>query len=82
MRDRDLYAKLLGIEAPWEVENVELDREDEEVRVHLRHGRSQLPCPECGQSCRVYDTRPRRWRIRDRFRPAMRVPLAPRVRVD
>ena len=35
MQDRDLYAKLLGIVAPWGVEDVELDMKAREVVVHV-----------------------------------------------
>jgi transposase len=65
MRDRELYQKILGIEAPWEVEDVELDLAGREVRVHLRHTAPRPPCPICGEPCGRYDSRPRRWRHLD-----------------
>jgi hypothetical protein len=51
MRDKDLYQRILGIEAPWSVTDVELDLKDRrhgEVRVHVagsaeqraRHGKA------------------------------------------
>ena len=33
MRDRDLYATILGLRDPWLVQDVELDAEQEIVRV-------------------------------------------------
>ena len=37
MDDRKLFTALLGIEAPWYVEKVELQLTDGEVVVHLEH---------------------------------------------
>lgn len=37
MRDRGLYAKILGIEVPWRVEGVGLDLEEGEVVVQVEH---------------------------------------------
>ena len=65
MRDTDLYRRILGIESPWEVDEVDLDRSGGEVRVHLSHGERQPACPECGQPASRYDSRPRRWRHLD-----------------
>jgi hypothetical protein len=49
MRDRQLYAKILGIEAPWRVEAVELDVDGGELTVRVGH-HGELWCPECGES--------------------------------
>lgn len=64
MRDRDLYAKILGLPAPWRVEDVELDREAREVRVRAS-SRGKMPCPECGRLSPRHDHRERRWRHLD-----------------
>ena len=32
MQDRDLYAKLLGLEPPWEVVDVDISTEDHSAR--------------------------------------------------
>ena len=37
MRDRDVYAKLLGLVPPWEVVDVELDPKGRLVKVMLAH---------------------------------------------
>ena len=39
MRDRKLYARLPGIEAPWRVEGVELKLEEGKVVVQVEHER-------------------------------------------
>ena len=67
MQDRELYRRILGIEAPWYVESVELKLEAGEIHVHLRHHEMiNWPCPECGAACRLYDHQPEReWRHLD-----------------
>lgn len=65
MRDKDLYGKILGIESPWSVAEVDLALDEGEVRVQLVHRGGRSPCPQCGQPCPGYDERPRRWRHLD-----------------
>jgi transposase len=66
MRDRELYAKILGMTNPWEVEDVELDLEEHQVTVHVRYRTSaRTPCPTCGADCPRYDSRERSWRHLD-----------------
>ena len=49
MRDVELYRLLLGIEAPWEVQSVDLSVADQKVDVMVGHAkRVRWPCPECG----------------------------------
>jgi transposase len=83
MRDNELYRKILGIEAPWEVTEVEVDLKDRktgEVRVHVAGTADRWPCPECGQQCAGYDHLPRRWRHLDTCQyPTILVALVPRV---
>jgi transposase len=56
MQDRALYAEILGIKAPWFVEQVELKLAEGEVHVHLDEcDVESWPCPESGESCRPYD---------------------------
>ena len=67
MQDLELYRRILGIEAPWHVDAVELKLDAGEVHVHLGHrdGRD-WPCAECGTGCKLYDHQPeRRWRHLD-----------------
>lgn len=63
MRDTDLYARILGVESPWEVTDVELRVGAGEVEVKVRYSSSEPAlCPECGAKAKRYDTRQRRWR--------------------
>lgn len=63
MRDRELYAQLLGLKEPWKVSDVEITPSTVEVR--LSNDANQLACPECGTDCSRYDSRQRRWRHLD-----------------
>ncbi len=57
MHDRELYRQILGIQAPWEVSEVEVDLLGTGVTVHIRYSGEGLACPECNTSCPGYDTR-------------------------
>ena len=66
MRDKELYAQILGIQKPWKVTKVDLDRETQVVEVFLERGKHPpLECPECGEPSSGYDSLPRRWRHLD-----------------
>jgi len=67
VQDHELYRRILGIEAPWFVDSVELTLEAGEIHVHLRHhDMIEWPCPECGAACKLYDHQPeRQWRHLD-----------------
>ena len=65
MRDKELYARIVGIEAPWRVEDVELNLQQGEVVVRVAHDGGPVRCPECGRPANRYDTRQRRWRHLD-----------------
>lgn len=66
MRDRDLYAKLLGIEAPWFVRDVDARLDAREVEVFISFDdAAKVTCPDCGASCGRYDSRTRTWRHLD-----------------
>lgn len=82
MRDRELYAKLLGIEAPWRVVEVGLEEADHRVEVFLEHDRSApLRCPTCGRVVSGYDARERRWRHLDTMQyQTVLVAKVPRVK--
>jgi transposase len=66
MRDKELYAAILGICSPWQVSDVELDAVKEEVRVQveMKVG-TRLHCPVCNEACPGYDSRRRTWRHLD-----------------
>lgn len=67
MQDRELYRQILGIEAPWLVERVELKLAAGEVHVYLEHKElANWPCPECGAEGQLYDHQgERQWRHLD-----------------
>src|SRR6266480_2292713 len=66
MRDRELYATILGVQAPWTVERVELDVAGGAVHVWLaRREDAAAQCPECQTACPIYDHREREWRHLD-----------------
>lgn len=66
MRDKELYATILGVRSPWQVVDVALDVPAGEVAVFIAFGAdAPLPCPRCGVACSRYDSRERRWRHLD-----------------
>jgi transposase len=66
MQDCALYAKLLGLEFPWDVVGVDLNIEDRTVLVSVAHVAGEpTRCPECKVSCPKHDTRTRKWRHLD-----------------
>jgi transposase len=66
MRDRELYAQILGVRSPWSVHDVRLDvkKETVEVLVEIERG-VELACPQCGRDASRYDARRRSWRHLD-----------------
>ncbi len=83
MNDSELYSKLLDVQAPWFVADVELNLEDEAVYVTLDfEGRTaNFECPECRNQANLYDRREMRsWRHLDscQFKTYLRACL-PRV---
>ena len=66
MDDRSLYATILGMQAPWDVERVELRDTEQAVHVWVREQRdARFVCPECGASGPIYDHVERSWRHLD-----------------
>ena len=66
MRDKDLYAQMLGIQNPWQVVDVELLSDAGEVKVYVETlPEVVLTCPTCGEACAGYDKRQRQWRHLD-----------------
>jgi transposase len=67
VQDRQLYAQILGIVEPWQVDRVELQLQQGEVHIYLAHSpEMRWPCPECGELCTLHDHQPeRRWRHLD-----------------
>ncbi|MEQ1893640.1 MAG: ISL3 family transposase [Planctomycetota bacterium] len=66
MRDKELYAAILGIRSPWQVQSVQLDLKGEEVHVLIEaEPGTRFTCPQCGKVCPGYDARRRSWRHLD-----------------
>jgi len=66
MRDKDLYAQILGIKSPWQVADVELSVSNGEVTVQVEQAAgAKSCCPSCGKESPGYDSRRRRWRHLD-----------------
>jgi transposase len=67
MQDHELYRRILGIEAPWQVARVELQLQQGEVHVYLAHQNNpEWACAECGALGPLYDHQPERaWRHLD-----------------
>lgn len=66
MRDKDLYAQLLGLAGPWGVVDVRVDHGVQSVTVLVSaEAGDRWPCPKCGQRSPGYDRRRRRWRHLD-----------------
>lgn len=83
MDDRRLFTTLLGIEAPWHVDEVELHLDEGEVLIRLElDSGAKLTCPLCAQGAPGYDrTEERRWRHLDTFQyRTMIAARLPRVR--
>lgn len=67
MQDRELYQRILGLNAPWSVEAIQLDVEQRRVIVTVAHPEgTKFCCPECGAALACYDHAPEReWRHLD-----------------
>jgi len=66
MKDKELYAQILGITYPWLIRDVELHLQVGEVIIQLELATDYaLTCPLCGKAAPGYDTRQRRWRHLD-----------------
>ena len=63
----DHYRLLLGLSAPWEVTEVDLQLRENKVEVRVEWPRGKSPeCPECGEACDMHYHAPeRRWRHLD-----------------
>ena len=66
MRDKDLYAQILGIKSPWQVSSVDLNVPEGKVTVQVEQEEGvRSCCPACGKESSGYDSRTRRWRHLD-----------------
>ena len=65
MQDFQLYQQILGLVAPWRVEDVTLNVAAREVEVRVGYADTLWGCPECQQRMHVHDYEERRWRHLD-----------------
>ena len=67
MRDTDLYGRILGLETPWFVADVELKVAEGRVDVRVEHREGiRWPCSKCGQELPLRDhSEERVWRHLD-----------------
>jgi transposase len=67
VQDKELYQQILGLASPWKVSSVELDDEQQEIRVHVEHPRGvKFCCPDCQTELPCHDhAAERRWRHLD-----------------
>lgn len=66
MDEKSLYAHILNLSSPWQVNSLSLDENEGSVTVTVGiDENAQLTCPTCGKSCPVHDHRHRKWRHLD-----------------
>jgi transposase len=67
MRDTQLYQRILGLEGPWQVKDVELDVDAGRVDIRVEHEPNvRWVCPACGRALSCYDhAEERTWRHLD-----------------
>jgi len=66
MDDCQLYARVLGLAAPWDVESVDLKESDGRIEVSVVYDDDGTwECPECAGAAKRHDTRRRSWRHLD-----------------
>ncbi|MEZ4450654.1 MAG: ISL3 family transposase [Nannocystaceae bacterium] len=66
MRETELYARILNIQAPWRVTKVELLLEEGRIVIDVEHDPNvAATCSSCGRSVMRHDTRKRTWRHLD-----------------
>lgn len=65
MNSEQLLRQVLSISPPWYIREVDVNKEDGLVEVHVEHREKGAPCPKCGKDGPGYDTVKRRWRHLD-----------------
>ena len=79
-----LFTMALGLQAPWEVKDLQFDKEAQRLDISIDFKRgSNFPCPVCGVSCKVHDTEEKVWRHMDFFQhSAYLTARVPRCKCD
>lgn len=65
MKDLELYQQLLGLVAPWHVEQVALKLNERQIEVQVGCQDQVWGCPQCGERMHVHEYKERRWRHLD-----------------
>lgn len=66
MDEKSLYAHILNLSAPWQVNSLSLDENAGSVTVIVGIvENTRLACPTCCKSCPIHDHRHRKWRHLD-----------------
>jgi transposase len=66
MNEKDIFKKIIGVVAPWEISKIEIDDTRKRVDVYLEYSKVKGKCPECKKSVPLYDEREERvWRHLD-----------------
>lgn len=66
MDDSELYARVLGVTSPWDVESVDLKESEGRIEILVVHDHDGTwSCPECSGAATRHDTRRRSWRHLD-----------------
>lgn len=65
MQDIKLYEQLLGLERPWSVREVRMNRQAQEIEVEVVCEDTVWACPGCKQRAHLHDYERRRWRHLD-----------------
>lgn len=65
MKDKELYAALLGLKKPWSVKEVKLDLKAGEILVSIECGETVWGCPECKRAMHLHGYVKRKWRHLD-----------------
>jgi transposase len=62
----EFYSGLLGVESPWEVEEIVRNAKVHEVWVHVVFAEGEpAQCPTCGKEAPIHDRKKRKWRHLD-----------------
>jgi len=63
-----LFTMALGLQAPWEVKDLQFDKDGQRLDIIIDFTRgANFPCPVCGKPCKTHDTEERTWRHMDFF---------------
>jgi transposase len=84
MDTNTLFTMALGLQAPWEVKNLQFDEEAKRLDIAVDFTRgADFPCPVCGQAAKVHDTEDKTWRHLDFFQHSVYLTArVPRCKCD